>query len=56
PVVLAGGAGGRLATGCHLRLPAERPMSDLFLTMLDLVGAPQDRFADSSGPLNEVRS
>jgi hypothetical protein len=54
PVVLAGGAGGRLATGRHLRLPSERPMSDLFLTMLDLVGAPQERFADSSAPLDEL--
>lgn len=56
PVVLAGDAGGRLATGRHLRLPGERPMSDLFLTMLDLVGAPQERFGDSSGPLAEVRA
>ena len=54
PVVLAGDAGGRLATGRHLRLPGERPMSDLFLTMLDLLGAPQERFGDSSGPLAEV--
>jgi len=56
PVVLAGGAGGRLATGQHLRLPGERPMSDLFLTMLDLVGSPQARFGDSSGELAEVRA
>jgi hypothetical protein len=54
PVVLAGAAGGRLETGRHLKLPGERPMSDLFLTMLDLLGAPQDRFGDSSGPLAEV--
>ena len=51
-----GDADGRLATGRHLRLPGERPMSDLFLTMLDLVGAPQDRFGDSSGVLSEVRA
>jgi len=56
PVVLAGGAGGRLATGQHLRLPGERPMSDLFLTMLDLIGSPQDRFGDSSGELAEIRA
>ena len=49
-----GDAGGRLATGRNLRLQGERPMSDLFLTMLDLVGAPQDRFGDSSGVLSEV--
>jgi hypothetical protein len=54
PVVLAGDAGGRLETGRHLQLAGERPMSDLFLTMLDLLGAPQDRFGDSSGPLADV--
>ena len=54
PVILAGGAGGRLAAGRHLRLDGERPMSDLFVTMLDLVGAPVERFGDSSGRLDEV--
>jgi len=54
PVILAGGAGGRLATGRHLRLPGGRPMSDLFVTMLDLVGAPTDRFGDSRGRLDEI--
>lgn len=54
PVILAGGAGGRLATGRHLRLGGERPMSDLFVTMLDLVGAATDRFGDSQGRLDEI--
>jgi hypothetical protein len=54
PVILAGGAGGRLAAGRHLRLNGERPMSDLFVTMLDLVGAPVERFGDSSGRLDEI--
>jgi len=54
PVILAGGAGGRLAAGRHLRLAGERPMSDLFVTMLDLVGASTDRFGDSEGRLDEV--
>jgi hypothetical protein len=54
PVILAGGAGGRLAAGRHLRLDGERPMSDLFVTMLDLVGAPVERFGDSTGRLDEI--
>jgi hypothetical protein len=29
-------------------------MSDLFVTMLDLVGAPVERFGDSSGRLDEI--
>jgi hypothetical protein len=54
PVILAGRAGGRLATGRHLKLVAEQPMSNLFLTMLDLMGAKQERFGDSTGPLDAV--
>ena len=56
PVILAGGAGGRLAVGRHLVLGGERPMSDLFVTMLDLMGAPVERFGDSTGPLDDVRA
>jgi len=54
PVILAGRAGDRLAAGRHLALGGERPMSDLFVTMLDLVGAPVERFGDSTGRLDEV--
>jgi hypothetical protein len=56
PVILAGHASGRLAAGRHVKLPGERPMANLFLTMLDLMGAPQPRFADSTGPLDDVRA
>lgn len=56
PVILAGHAGGRLAAGRHVKLPGEQPMSNLFLTMLDLMGAPQASFADSTAPLDRVRA
>jgi hypothetical protein len=56
PVILAGGAGGRLAAGRHVKLPGEQPMTNLYLTMLDLVGAPQPAFGDSTGPLDAVRA
>jgi hypothetical protein len=56
PVILAGGAGGRLATGRHLKLPGEQPMTNLYLTMLGLAGAPQQSFGDSTGPLDAVRA
>ena len=54
PVILAGRAGGRLAAGRHLKLAAETPMSNLYLTMLDLAGAPEERFGDSTGRLDDV--
>ncbi|MEI6658993.1 MAG: DUF1552 domain-containing protein [Planctomycetota bacterium] len=54
PVILAGGAGGRLAAGRHVRLAEEKPMSNLFVTMLDLMGAPVERFGDSTGRLDDI--
>jgi hypothetical protein len=54
PVIMAGTAGGRLTTGRNLVLPDEQPMSNLFMTMLDLMGAPQDGFGDSTGRLDSV--
>jgi hypothetical protein len=56
PVILAGKAGGQLASGRHVKLPGEQPMTNLYLTMLDLVGASQQSFGDSTGPLDAVRS
>ena len=56
PVILAGKAGGRLAAGRHIRLPGEEPMTNLYLTMLDVAGAPLPSFGDSTGLLNAVRA
>jgi hypothetical protein len=54
PVIMAGSAGGRLQTGRNLVLGEDRPMSNLYLTMLDLMGAPHDHFGDSTGRLDAV--
>jgi len=54
PVIMAGSAGGQLTTGRNLVLGEDRPMSNLYLTMLDLMGAPQDHFGDSTGRLDAV--
>ena len=56
PVILAGRAGGRLDAGRHVRLPGEAPMTNLYLTMLELAGAPQPSFGDSTDPLDAVRA
>lgn len=55
PVILAGRAGGRLAAGRHLLLPAEQPMTNLFVTMLDLAGVQATQFGDSTGRLDDIR-
>ena len=50
PVILAGHAGGRIKTGRHYQAE-KQPMSNLFVTMLDYMGAPVNEFGDSNGKL-----
>jgi hypothetical protein len=52
PIVLAGGASGRLRGGRHLRHPAHTPMASLLLTMLHTMGARVESIGDSTGPLD----
>jgi Protein of unknown function (DUF1552) len=52
PIVLAGGASGRLSGGRHVRHASHTPMSNLLLTMLDKLGAHVDAIGDSTGLLN----
>jgi hypothetical protein len=54
PLVLGGRGGGRLAPGRHLTYPKDSPLSNLYVTMLDVFGTPVERFADSTGPLKDV--
>ena len=54
PLVVAGGGGGRLATGQHLVYSPDTPAANLYVSMLDAFGTPVDRFADSTGPLRGV--
>lgn len=52
PVVLAGGASGRIAGGQHVRVASGTPIANLLVTMLDKVGVPVDAFADSNGTVD----
>jgi len=52
PVVLAGGASGRLKGGRHLRHPKNTPMANLLVAMLDTLGIPTDKFGDSNGEVS----
>jgi hypothetical protein len=55
--VLAGRAGGAIQTGRHIKLAGEVPLNNLFLSMLDRVGATGiDSFGDSTGRLKELDS
>src|SRR5690606_4121976 len=66
PVMLAGGAGGRLKGGRFIRVRGDRPpwpfaadwpehsptpLTNLHLTLLDMVGVPTEKLGDSTGPL-----
>ena len=55
PVLLAGGASGRIAGGRHVAFPGDTtPLTNLYLTMLDKVGVPTDKLGDSTGLLNRL--
>lgn len=54
PIVLAGKAGGRIASGQNLVFPEDTPAANLWMTMLNAFGTPVERFADSTGLLPGV--
>jgi hypothetical protein len=54
PIVLAGGAGGRIDSGQHRMYTEDTPLANLYVSMLEAFGAPVERFADSTGPLQGV--
>jgi len=55
PIVLCGSGGGSLTPGRHVEAPGgTAPLNNLFLSMLDRVGAPTDRFGDSTGKLEII--
>jgi len=51
PVVLAGRGGGTIRTGRHIGTGGETPLNNLFLSLLDRVGADVEKIGDSSGRL-----
>src|SRR5262245_5144891 len=54
PTVGAGKLGGTVKTGQHIAYPANTPMSNLLVTMLDKAGVPVDKLGDSTGKLAEL--
>lgn len=51
PIMLAGKAGGQITPGKHIASTQGTPLCNLYLSMLDKLGLPQERFGDSSGKL-----
>ena len=51
PVLVAGGGGGRIRGGRHLRYPEHTPASNLYVTLLEKLGIGVEHFGDSTGKL-----
>ena len=54
PVVVTGGAAGRVKGGRHIRYAEPTPLANLHLTLLERVGVRMDAFADSKGKVDEL--
>jgi hypothetical protein len=54
PILVAGGAAGKMKGGRHVKYPENTPMANLLLTILDKAGIPQQSVGDSTGMLSEV--
>jgi hypothetical protein len=55
PVLIAGRGGGTIDPGRHVEYELETPLTNLFLSMLDRVGAPVDFLGDSTGRLSGLQ-
>ena len=56
PIVVAGGAAGRVRGGRHVKYTEPAPLANLHLTMLDAVGVRLDSFQDSTGKIDTLYS
>jgi len=55
PNILVGGGNGKMKLGGqHIVLPERTPIANLHLTLLQKVGAPREKFGDSTGTISEV--
>jgi hypothetical protein len=55
PVVVGGGLGGKFNTGRHVEYPEDTPIADLYISMLQGVGADINSFGnDGTGPLADL--
>ncbi|MCO6457794.1 MAG: DUF1552 domain-containing protein [Pirellulaceae bacterium] len=55
PILLAGRGGGSIDPGRHVRYREETPLCNLFMSMLDRIGAPAEFIGDSTGRLDRLQ-
>ena len=54
PILLAGKGGGAIKPGRHVQYEAGTPLANLYLSMLDRVGAPTDQLGDATARLDQL--
>jgi hypothetical protein len=54
PIAVFGSGRGAVRTGRHLRFPSDTPLTNLYLTFLNIAGVEVKKFSDSTGTLKEV--
>ncbi|WP_406697086.1 DUF1552 domain-containing protein [Singulisphaera sp. Ch08] len=54
PILVAGGAAGKMRGGRHIKYDKPTPLANLHLTLLDKVGVRLGSFADSQGQVDEL--
>ena len=54
PIMVAGGGGGKLKGGRHVRYADPTPLANLHLTLLEKAGVRMQSFADSQGKVDEL--
>jgi hypothetical protein len=54
PTLVVGGGGGALKGGRHLVYPEHTPLTNLQLTLLNMLGVPTDKIGDSTGQFKEL--
>jgi hypothetical protein len=54
PILLAGKGGGAIKSGRHLRYKRETPLMNLYLSLLDRMGASVESLGDSTGRLPDL--
>jgi hypothetical protein len=54
PIILAGGGGGSLKPGRHIKLDQPTPMTNLYTSMLDRMGVRAEKVGDSTGRLELI--
>jgi hypothetical protein len=54
PILVAGRGGGRLASGQHIRVDENTPVTNLYRSMLETVGVATEKVGDSTGKLDQI--